>query len=263
MEAARAAGFSSINVDLIYGLPGQSLISFNRTLARVIAADPDRVAIYNYAHLPERFKPQRRIREADLPAPEVKLKLLALAAQRLAEAGYVYIGMDHFAKPDDALALAQRQGRLHRNFQGYSTHAESDLVGIGVSAIGGVGPTYSQNHRDLQPYYDSIDRGVLPVARGLELGADDLLRRAVIQSLMCHFAVSKEAVGIAYLVDFDRYFAPELALLREQVADGLIEMDARWITVTPRGRLLIRNVCMVFDRYLHRGRGPMRYSRVI
>ena len=263
MAAARAAGFASINVDLIYGLPKQSLLSFNRTLERVIAADPDRIAIYNYAHLPTRFKPQRRIVDADLPVPDIKLKLLGLAAQRLGEAGYVYIGMDHFAKPTDALTVAQRNGHLHRNFQGYSTHAECDLLGLGVSAIGAIGPTYSQNYRDLDSYYDSLDRGVLPVARGMELSADDLLRRAVIQALSCQFKLSKNSIAIAYLIDFERYFAEELDELRSLALDGLVELDDEWITVTPRGRMLIRNICMVFDKYLQRERETMRYSRVI
>ncbi|HSQ04970.1 MAG TPA: coproporphyrinogen III oxidase, partial [Burkholderiales bacterium] len=191
------------------------------------------------------------------------LKLLGLATQRLAEAGYVYIGMDHFAKPNDALAVAQRQGRLHRNFQGYSTHAECDLVPLGVTSIGAIGPTYMQNQRDLDDYYDCLDRGVLPIMRGLELTADDLLRRAVIQALMCHFAISKESIEIAYLIEFDRYFATELAELRDLERAGLLELDSRWITVTPKGRMLIRNVCMVFDRYLRHERESGRYSRVI
>jgi len=263
INAAREAGFASVNVDLIYGLPRQTLISFNRTLGRVIAAAPDRIAVYNYAHLPERFKPQRRIAEAELPTPETKLKLLGLAVQRLTDAGYVYIGMDHFARPDDALAVAQRHGHLHRNFQGYSTHAECDLAAFGVSAIGAIGPAYSQNHRELEHYYDAIDRCHLPVARGLELSADDLMRRAVIQALCCQFEVSRRSIGIAYLVDFDRYFARELEELRGLAADGLVRLDDEWIHVTPRGRMLIRNVCMVFDRYLQRERETMRYSRVI
>jgi oxygen-independent coproporphyrinogen-3 oxidase len=263
MAAARAAGFLSVNVDLIYGLPRQNLMSFNRTLARIIAAQPDRIAIYNYAHLPSRFKPQRRIKEAELPPPETKLKLLGLAAQRLSEAGYVYIGMDHFAKPGDTLAVAQRQGRLHRNFQGYSTQPDCDLIGLGVSAIGSIGPTYSQNHRALDDYYASLDRGELPIMRGLELKADDLVRRAVIQALMCHFMLSKESIEIGYLIDFDRYFAIELAELRGLERSGLVELDERWITVTPKGRMLIRNVCMVFDKYLRHDREVQRYSRVI
>lgn len=263
LAASRAAGFASVNVDLIYGLPKQTPASFTRTLDKVIAAQPDRIAIYNYAHLPLRFKPQRRIAEADLPLPEDKLRLLGMAVQRLGEAGYVYIGMDHFAKPGDALAVAQRNGHLHRNFQGYSTHADCDLIGLGVSAIGAIGPTYSQNHRDLDSYYDSIDRGVLPVARGMELSADDLMRRAVIQSLACQFRLSKKSVEIAYLVDFDRYFADEMADLEGMSLDGLVQLGPEWITVTPRGRMLIRNVCMVFDKYLRRERETMRYSRVI
>lgn len=261
--AARQAGFASINVDLIYGLPRQNLLSFNRTLGRVIAAAPDRIAVYNYAHLPARFKSQRRIVEAELPLPDVKLRLLGLAAQRLGEAGYAYIGMDHFARPADALALAQRNGCLHRNFQGYSTHADCDLVGLGVSAIGAIGPTYSQNHRDLESYYDSLERGVLPVAHGIELTIDDLLRRAVIQALACQFRLSKKSIGIAYLVEFDRYFAEELGDLRAMAEDGLVLLDAEWITVTPCGRMLIRNICMVFDRYLRREHETMRYSRLI
>ncbi|MBX9812121.1 MAG: oxygen-independent coproporphyrinogen III oxidase [Burkholderiales bacterium] len=263
IEAARQEGFLSVNVDLIYGLPKQNLTTFNRTLARVAVARPDRVAIYNYAHLPTRFKSQRRIHEADLPSPETKLKLLALAAQRLTEAGYVYIGMDHFALPEDSLAAAQRQGRLHRNFQGYSTHAECDLMALGVSAIGNIGPTYSQNHRALEDYYDSLERNELPIMRGMELSADDLLRRAVIQALMCHFSVSKEAVGISYLIDFDSYFTEEVAELREFEQQGLLELNDRWINVTPKGRMLIRNLCMVFDKYLRHAREVGRYSRVI
>lgn len=263
IEAARAAGFASINIDLIYGLPKQTLLGFNRTLGRVVDAAPDRIAIYNYAHLPSRFKPQRRIAEADLPSPDTKLKLLALAVRRLREAGYVYIGMDHFARPDDALAVAQRHGHLHRNFQGYSTHADSDLVGLGVSAIGAIGPTYSQNHRELQDYYDALDRAELPVARGLELSADDLVRRAAIQALACQFKLSKRSLEISYLIDFNKYFFDERRDLRDLARDGLIEEDAEWISVTPRGRMLIRNVCMVFDKYLRRERDTLRYSRVI
>jgi oxygen-independent coproporphyrinogen-3 oxidase len=263
MEAARRDGFLSVNVDLIYGLPRQNLISFNRTLARVIAAQPDRIAIYNYAHLPERFTPQRRIVAGELPAPELKLKLLGLAVQRFAEAGYVYIGMDHFAKPDDALAVAQRQGRLTRNFQGYSTHAECDLLALGVSSIGQIGPAYSQNFRDLERYYASIERGELPVMRGLELTADDLLRRSVIQALMCNFAVCKETVEISYLIDFNQYFLAEMDELRALEQSDLVTLDDAWINVTPAGRMLVRNVCMVFDKYLRRGQEQQRYSRVI
>ncbi len=263
IDAARANGFRSINVDLIYGLPKQSLLSFERTLERVVAAEPDRIAVYNYAHLPNLFKPQRRIQVSDLPTPEIRLKLLALAIRWLNSADYQYIGMDHFAKATDSLAVAQRRGLLHRNFQGYSTHADCDLLGLGVSAIGNIGPTYSQNFRTLESYYNSLDHNELPVMRGIELSADDLLRRAVIGALMCHFAAIKESFAIAYLIDFDKHFATELAELRDFAAAGLVELDDFEIRVTPRGRLLVRTIAMVFDRYLRQDRERRRYSRVI
>ena len=263
IDAARSNDFRSVNVDLIYGLPKQTLVSFEHTLDRVIAADPHRIAVYNYAHIPTLFKAQRRIREADLPTSDVRLKLLALAIRRLTSAGYQYIGMDHFAKIDDTLAVAQRQGTLHRNFQGYSTHANCDLLALGVSAIGNIGPTYSQNYRTLDEYYNSLDHNVLPIMRGLELSADDLLRRAVIGALMCHFMIAKESFSSSYLVEFDSYFAAELDELREYEQLGLVELDAERITVTPKGRLLVRNISMVFDRYLRQDRERRRYSRVI
>ncbi|MGZ5116524.1 MAG: oxygen-independent coproporphyrinogen III oxidase [Burkholderiales bacterium] len=263
IEAARRAGFTSLNVDLIYGLPRQTLITFNRTLARVLALRPDRIAIYNYAHMPARFKAQRLIAQNDIPAAQTKLQLLGLAARRLTEGGYVYIGMDHFALPEDPLAVAQRQGRLQRNFQGYSTHAECDLVGLGVSAIGAIGPTYSQNARTLNDYYRCLDRHVLPIVRGVELSADDLVRRSVIQTLMCHFELSKDAIEVAYLIDFDRYFESELAELSALQQSGLLDIDGRWISVTPKGRMLIRSICMVFDRYLRVDRDNQRYSKTI
>jgi len=263
IEEARASGFRSVSLDLIYGLPHQALDSFNATLDKVIALDPDRIAIYSYAHLPALFKPQRRIREADLPSPESKLQILTLAIGRLTRAGYIYIGMDHFAKPGDELAAAQRQGRLQRNFQGYSTHAESDLLGFGVSAIGRIGPTYQQNIKALDDYYAALDDDRIPVMRGIELTADDLLRRAVIQSLICHFRVSIESIEISHLIEFKRYFAEEFADLRGLEADGLIEIQPEWIVVTPRGRLLVRTVCMVFDKYLRARRQGATFSRVI
>jgi len=263
VDAARCTGFQSINVDLIYGLPKQTTGSFARTVAQVVAVRPDRIALYNYAHLPRVFKPQRRIREEDLPAPAMKLRLLELAVRQFKEAGYGYIGMDHFALPGDALAVAQRNGQLHRNFQGYSTIPETDLVGLGVSAIGAVGPTYSQNYRELEDYYAALDAGSLPVMRGIELSADDLLRRSVIQALMCQFVVSKEAIGVAHLVEFDRYFASELRELRVLEDLGLITTSGDWLGVTPKGRFLIRNICMVFDRYLPRGGDGLRHSRVV
>jgi oxygen-independent coproporphyrinogen-3 oxidase len=260
---ARDAGFRSVNIDLIYGLPRQTLDRFNATLDRAIALEPDRIALYSYAHLPALFKPQRRIASAELPSPESKLQLLTLAIGRLTRAGYVYIGMDHFARPGDELAVAQRQGRLHRNFQGYSTLPEADLLGIGLSAIGRIGPTYSQNLKDLDDYYAALDSGALPVQRGLELTADDLVRRAVIQALMCQFRVSMEAIELAHLLDFREYFAAELADLKGLEADGLVETGPEWITVTPRGRLLVRAIAMLFDRYLRERERRASYSRVI
>jgi oxygen-independent coproporphyrinogen-3 oxidase len=263
IHAARANGFKSVSIDLIYGLPKQTLEGFGVTLDRVIAADPDRLSIYNYAHMPTLFKPQRRIHDEDLPSPQVKLDILSMAVNKLTSAGYVYIGMDHFAKPEDELAVAQRQGRLHRNFQGYSTHSDCDLVALGVSAIGKIGPTYSQNYRDLDNYYDALDHDQLPIMRGMELNADDLVRRAIIQALMCHFELSKESFNIAYLIDFDSYFATEMEELREYEREGLLEISEQWISVTPKGRMLIRNICMVFDKYLRTRTEHARYSKVI
>ena len=263
VREARASGFRSVNLDLIYGLPRQTLDSFGATLDKTVALAPDRIALYSYAHLPAVFKPQRRIAVAELPSPEAKLQLLTLAIGRLTRAGYVYIGMDHFALPDDDLAVAQRQARLHRNFQGYSTLPEADLIGVGVSAIGRVGPTYYQNMKVLDDYYAMLDDGQLPVQRGLELTADDLVRRAVIQALMCQFRVSIESIELAHLVEFRAYFAAELADLARFEADGLVEISEDWITVTPRGRLLVRAIGMVFDRYLRERARRATYSRVI
>jgi oxygen-independent coproporphyrinogen-3 oxidase len=263
MDGARRAGFRSVNVDLIYGLPKQNVVGFNRTLERVVEAAPDRIALYNYAHLPTVFKPQRRIAEADLPTLDAKLQLLSLAIRRLTDAGYVYIGMDHFAKPDDDLAVAQRQGRLHRNFQGYSTYAETDLLGFGISAIGQIGPTYCQNVKTLDEYYDRLDRETLPVMRGIELTADDLVRRAMIQCLMCHFEVPIESLEVAHLIEFRKYFARELEDLAPFREAGMLTLDRQWLTVTALGRFFIRNICMVFDRYLREGRERARYSKVV
>ena len=263
IEAARASGFQSVSVDLIYGLPKQNVISFNHTLEEVIRLSPDRLSIYNYAHLPGLAKPQRRISESELPTPDAKLQILQLAIRRLTDAGYVFIGMDHFAKPDDELAVAQRQGRLHRNFQGYSTHAEADLMAFGVSALSKVGPTYCQNYKTIEEYYDALDRDELPVMRGIELTPDDVLRRSIIQALMCHFELSIESVEIAHLIDFNSYFATELASLSEMEKAGLLTIDSQWITVLPRGRMLVRAIAMVFDRYLRSDRERARYSKVI
>lgn len=263
IETARCSGFKSVSVDLIYGLPLQNVISFNHSLDEVIKLAPDRVSLYNYAHLPGLFKPQRRIKVEELPSAEDKLQILQLAIRHLTDAGYVYIGMDHFALPGDELAVAQHQGRLHRNFQGYSTHADSDLLAFGVSAIGKVGPCYAQNYRTIDEYYDCLNRDELPVMRGLELTADDLLRRSIIQALMCHFEVSIESIEIAHLIHFREYFAAELADLREMEQAGLIEISPQWLSVLPRGRMLVRAIAMVFDKYLRHDRERTRYSRII
>jgi oxygen-independent coproporphyrinogen-3 oxidase len=263
MHAARANGFQSLNVDLIYGLPRQTVPGFAVTLDKIVAAAPDRIALYSYAHVPHLFKPQRRITESDLPSPSDKLAILQLAIDKLVGSGYVYIGMDHFAKPDDELALAQREGRLHRNFQGYSTDADCDLLAFGVSAIGKVGATYSQNVRTLDDYYARLDAGALPCFRGRRLTADDLARREVIQSLMCHFAVEFAAIEAAHGIAFEQSFAPELAALRPLADDGLVAIGPDRIAVTPRGRLLVRSVAMTFDRFLREDRERARYSRVI
>ena len=267
MAAARDAGFRSISIDLIYGLPKQTMDTMERTLDKVIDASPDRIALYNYAHLPHLFKPQRRIADADLPTAAVKLDLLALCIRRLCAASYVYIGMDHFAKPDDELAVAQRQGRLQRNFQGYSTRAEADLISCGVSAISAIGATYSQNEKTLDAYYEKLDAGVLPITRGVKLDHDDLLRRIVIQKLMCNFELSLASLEQSFPITFRHYFAAELEQLAAFAQDGLLTVDHEWISVTPKGRLLIRNICMVFDRYLATARldsaQPLRYSKTI
>jgi len=267
IQAARDAGFRSISIDLIYGLPKQTLVSIAETLTKVIAANPDRIAVYHYAHLPHIFKPQRRISEEDLPSSDIKLEMLGLCIRQLNAAGYVYIGMDHFAKPDDELAVAQRQGLLHRNFQGYSTHAESDLIACGVSAISSVGMCYSQNTKTLDDYYDHLDQGELPIVRGYQLTMDDVLRRFIIQRLMCNFELSIRSLEQAYPIKFDNYFRLELEALDELRAMGLLTIDSEWIEVTLKGRLLIRNVCMVFDRHLQQARQlysePFRYSRTV
>jgi len=259
---ARAAGFRSVNCDLIYGLPRQTLDSFNCTLDKVLALDPDRIALYDHAHQPKACRPQRRSIAAELPAPELRLQLMTLAIGRLTRAGYLYIGPDHFARPHDELAAAQTLGQLQRGFQGYSTHC-GDLVGIGVSALGQIGPTYYQNAKSLDDYYAALDAGRLPVARGIELTQDDLVRRAVIQALTCHFRVSIESIELAHLIEFKQHFAQELKDLRRLAADGLVELEPEWIVVTPKGRLLVRTLCMVFDRYLRQREARASYSKVI
>lgn len=262
IAAARAHGMRSVSVDLIYGLPRQTLEGFGRTLDEVVAMAPDRIAIYGYAHLPQRFRAQRLIDADTLPTPATRLALLDLAVQRLDAAGYRYIGMDHFARPEDDLAVAQRQQRLQRNFQGYSTHADCDLVGLGVSAISHVGTTFSQNAADLRSYYAALDEGRLPLVRGLALNDDDFIRNDAIQQLMCHGKLDFAAFEQQHGLRFAEYFAAALRRLRQLELDGLVELDARRVTVTPRGRFLLRIVAMCFDAY-HDGTPAQGGSRVI
>jgi len=262
LNAAKAEGFKSVSIDLIYGLPHQTVDSFATTVDKIIAAGPDRLSVFNYAHLPEMFKPQRRINEDELPSASEKLDILHDTNERLIKAGYVYIGMDHFAKPDDELAVAQREHTLYRNFQGYSTHADCDLIGLGVTSIGKVGNTFSQNHKTLEAYYESIDAGQLAVYRGLELDDDDLLRSEVITRLICHFSLRPAEIEQRFTIHFAGYFAQELEELQTMADDGLLKMTDDVIDIAPAGRLLIRNVCMVFDKYLRQS-GQQQFSKVI
>ncbi len=263
LQAAREQGFHSISIDLIYGLPHQTTESFMRTLDKIISVHPDRLSVFNYAHMPSLFKPQRRINEADLPSATEKLSILQHSIERLTEAGYVYIGMDHFAKPDDELAVAQRNGTLYRNFQGYATHADCDLIGLGATSIGKIANSYSQNLKNLEDYYARLDARHLPVFRGLILNADDEIRRAVITQLMCHFELQMLNIEHRFQIQFNEYFADELADLIPLQADGLLEYDEHFIRVKPVGRLLIRNICMVFDKYLRNKQNQQRFSKVI
>ncbi len=251
VDAARANHFRSVNIDLIYGLPKQNRTGFARTLEQVLAMRPDRLAVYSYAHLPQLFKPQQRINAEDLPDNETKLGLLQLAIETLTAAGYDYIGMDHFALPDDPLALARRAGGLHRNFMGYTTHADTDLIGVGVSAISHIGDTYSQNPRDLPAWETALDSGHLPVWRGMQLSADDIIRADLIQQLMCQGEVDVAAFERRHGLEFAAYFHGCLGRLTVLAADGLVEVGPQAIRVTDRGRLLLRVVAAAFDRYLH------------
>jgi oxygen-independent coproporphyrinogen-3 oxidase len=261
--AARQLGFESINADLIYGLPRQTPVSFARTVAQVAELRPDRIALYAYAHLPERFKPQRRIDATELPSPGDRVQMLSGAIAGFLGHGYSYIGMDHFALPGDGLAVAKRQGRLHRNFQGYSTRPDCDLVGLGVSAIGRVGATYSQNVKTLPEYYDAIRQGHFPVARGLALTRDDLVRRAVIMALMCQGRLEFESIALAHLIDVPSYFRGELESLQPLADQGLVLLEPGAVQVTAAGWFLIRAIAMVFDKHLQADRQRARFSRII
>ena len=263
IEQARRLGIESVNADLIYGLPRQTPGSFARTLDLISQLRPDRIALYGYAHLPTRFKPQRRIHADELPSGADKLAMLSGAIARFASAGYDYIGMDHFALHTDALAVAKRQGRLHRNFQGYSTQPDCDLIALGVSAIGRIGSTYSQNAKTLPEYYDALRQGQFPVVRGLALSRDDLVRRAVIMALMCQGHVSFESIELSYLIDFRHYFAAELGQLQDMAAQGLVRIETDGLTVSPAGWYVVRGIAMVFDKYLQAERNRERFSRII
>ncbi|MEO6354474.1 MAG: oxygen-independent coproporphyrinogen III oxidase [Burkholderiaceae bacterium] len=262
VTASRKAGFVSVNADLIYGLPKQSLDSFNHTLDSIIELSPDRIALYNYAHLPSRFKAQRLIADSDLPSAEERLQIFLLSMRRLLEAGYVYIGLDHFSKPDDELNQARLNKSLHRNFQGYTTRADCDLVGLGVSAISKVGDSYSQSVRTVNAYYERIDNGQLPIDRGYALTKDDVLRRQVIMELMCSGPVDFAAINRSYGIDFVSYFAPELTQLGQYEEAGLITVDADSIQVSAKGRLFVRAVGMVFDAYLNQN-NTSKFSKLI
>lgn len=263
VEAARSAGFGSVSLDLIYGLPLQTVAGFQRTLDRVLSMRPDRLAVYSYAHLPQMFRAQKLVHEAQLPSPESKLEILRSTIERLTGAGYVYVGMDHFALDDDELVRAQARGELQRNFQGYSTHAHCDLVGLGATSIGHIGGCYSQNAKEIADYTRAIEAGRLPIVRGLAMDEDDRLRHALIQEIMCHGRLDFHGIGTRFGIDFPSYFAGELERLEELQCDGLVQCSAEGLSVTARGRLLLRAIAMVFDRYLTEASGPRNFSKII
>ena len=263
VEVARQRGFGTINVDLIYGLPQQNTQSFERTVAQIIQLRPERVALYGYTHQPDRFKPHRKIDTDQLPNDAEIIDMLSQSMIAFRAAGYVYLGMDQFALPTDALAIAKRQGRLHLNFQGYSTQLDCDLIGLGVSSIGRIGATYSQNAKTLEDYYDALDQGVFPVVRGLGLSRDDVVRRAVIMALMCQAEVLFESIELAHLIDFQKYFAPEIRELKKMALQGLVTLDATGIQVTAQGWFIERSVVMLFDRYLQSDRMRAQFSKII
>jgi oxygen-independent coproporphyrinogen-3 oxidase len=267
VASARSIGFESVNVDLIYGLPKQTPDSFDATMKQINVLRPDRIALYAYAHLPERFKPQRRILAVELPLAADKIAMLSRSMDALMNAGYVYVGMDHFALPNDALAVAKRQGRLHRNFQGYSTQPDCDLIGLGVSSIGRMGSTYSQNAKTMDEYVDMLDQGQLPIVKGLALSRDDQIRRAWIMAIMCQGHVQFDAFNEAWLIDAHTYFSAEFKQLESMQTQGLVELSKQGLQVTPMGWFFVRGVAMVFDKYLqadrYRHRNGNRFSKII
>mgnify|MGYP000156155856 CR=1 FL=1 len=250
---SRENGFKSISIDLIYGLPRQSEDTFKRTLERVQELRPERISLFNYAHLPELFKPQRRINIEELPSPSEKLDIFQHSLEYLIGLGYVYIGMDHFALPNDPLAIAQSEGNLYRNFQGYSTHSECDIIGLGLSSIGQVADSFSQNEKNLEKYYQALESGQLPIVKGLIINQDDKIRRELIMELICHFEVSISSLEQRYSINFKNYFANSLEKLDEMQNDGLVVLTNDSIKVMDKGKLLVRNICMIFDNYLKSG----------
>lgn len=263
LQTARALGYKSVNMDLIYGLPLQSVDTMQRTLETVLKWRPDRIALYSYAHLPERFKPQRRIDSDAIPSAGEKLAMLKLAVTTLLDAGYVYIGMDHFALPQDELATSLDQGTLQRNFQGYSTRADCDLIALGVSAISRIGHVYAQNARTVEEYHEMLERGELPLIRGLVMSRDDEIRRDAIHSLLCQSRLSLEEMSERWGIDASSYFAEDLQALRPLADDGLADVSDREVSITPKGRFLSRVIAMRFDKYLRMGQPLARYSKVI
>ncbi len=262
IDDARDLKYKSINIDLMYGLPNQTIHSFLQTLITTIELNPDRIAVYNYAHLPEMFKPQRRIDEDELPSAEEKLNILQLCVDKLQDAGYVYIGMDHFAKETDSLVKAQREGSLQRNFQGYSTNANCDIVAMGITAIGRIGDNYSQNVRTIDEYEKLLTEGIIPVFRGIELEDDDILRREIINQLMCNNKLDIRKIEKKWGIDFKTYFKSSLDNLQKMATDGLLDIEKSNLTITNTGRLLTRSICMQFDRYLQK-KNNKQFSRVI
>lgn len=263
IKQARKRDFASISLDLIYGLPKQTVESFTDTLNKVIGLSPDRLSVFNYAHLPTRFAAQRKIKDEDLPAAIEKLKILQNSIEQLTQAGYTFIGMDHFAKPTDELAIAQQQGILHRNFQGYTTHGDADLLGLGVSAISMLGDSYAQNQKDLQIYQSEVQKKGNALWKGFTLNQDDKIRRDVIKQLICHFNLNKATIENRYQIKFDDYFAEDLQLLAPLVKDGLVENKADSLIVSAKGQMLIRNICMCFDIYMRKVARQQQFSRVI
>ncbi len=268
-QRAKSEGFLSLSMDLIYGLPHQSVATMTETLQHIIALDPERLSLFNYAHMPHLFKSQKQIDESALPCAQEKLAILKSAIDQLQGAGYVYVGMDHFAKPCDDLVVAQRQGTLQRNFQGYATHGNCDLLAFGVSSISAVDSIFAQNHKDISSYVNALSQGTLPVAKGLSLNPEDLLRRAVINQLICQFECDFAAISEQWQINFEQHFAQELAQLKPMINDGLIIRTEHGLRVTDQGRLLIRRICMVFDEYLSSGKTaahqnqPVRYSKIL